>query len=98
MPPLNTLENVLRYVKKREDGCWEWTGYKNHLGYAIVKYRGINWPVHRLLYILLKEPIPRNKQLHHKCLFRGCVNPNCQVPKNDYSHKILHKELRRVPK
>ena len=94
MPPLNTLENVLSHVKKLDNGCWEWIGYKNNLGYAIVNYQGIIWKAHRLLYILLKGPIPRGKQLHHRCLFRGCVNPDCQAALSCIAHKLIHKSLR----
>lgn len=54
--------------------CWLWAGSTGR-GYALVQHDGKLRPVHRLLYELLRGPIPEGLQLDHLCRVRNCVNP-----------------------
>jgi hypothetical protein len=57
------------------DGCWPWTGVINQNGYG--HYRdGTTWKrAHRIVYELLRAPIPEGLTLDHLCRVRHCVNP-----------------------
>ena len=71
------------------NGCWIWTGSIGEAGYGqsthdaafAQKYkngrqRGGRWAyVHRIVYELLKEPIPDGLQIDHLCEVRSCCNP-----------------------
>lgn len=54
-----------------ETGCWIWLGALTHNGYAHSN-RG---RVHRVVYELLRGPIPPGHELDHACRVRCCVNP-----------------------
>lgn len=61
--------------------CWEWTGYKNHLGYGRT-YMTLPdkshklMTVHRLAYVHFNGPIPEGFVVMHSCDNRCCVNPS----------------------
>jgi len=60
---------------EKTDGCWNWTGSKTTLGYAILKYRGGVTGAYRFSYALAHGPIPENGVIDHLCHNPGCVNP-----------------------
>lgn len=64
----------LRYVIL-EDGCWEWTGYRNKAGYGEMGVDGRKEKAHRVAYELVFGPIPEGLTLDHKCRNRACINP-----------------------
>lgn len=51
----------------QSNGCWHWTGLLLKGGYGKVGYRRRTWLVHRLVYELLRGPIPARAQLDHRC-------------------------------
>ncbi len=62
------------------DGCWEWIAGKNDSGYGQIasEDRGSNrrpLRAHRVLYELLRGPIPEGMTVDHLCRNRACVNP-----------------------
>jgi hypothetical protein len=66
-----------RRVKKTRT-CWLWTGYyrrENGYGQIAVKIKGIRRPmsVHRVAWTLAHGPIPKGKEVLHKCDIRLCV-------------------------
>lgn len=71
-----------KYVVRREDGCWEWTGGKSRTGYGHF-YCGPSGPyqparramAHRWSYEHHVGPIPDGFETHHLCGNRRCVNP-----------------------
>jgi len=63
------------------DDCWDWIGSTYHDGYGIVCIGSI-WDgnrttrrAHRVIYELLKGPIPEGLVLDHLCRNRKCVRP-----------------------
>lgn len=63
----------------RGDGCWEWTGSKDHNGYGQVKLNGY-FLAHRAVYSFLRGPIPTGLTLDHLCRNTSCVNPDHLQP------------------
>jgi hypothetical protein len=59
----------------KSDGCWVWTGCTVK-GYGTVHFRGRKWMAHRLVFELLREPVPDGMQLDHLCRNPSCVNPD----------------------
>lgn len=71
-------ERFWRHVDKRgKDECWEWTGGRNQKGYGRfkVKHGESMRAAHRYAYTLLVGPIPKGKQVCHRCDNPPCVNP-----------------------
>jgi hypothetical protein len=58
-----------------ESGCWLWTGGVIATGYGRTWHRGASSAVHRVVYELLRGPIPTGLEIHHLCRVRCCVNP-----------------------
>jgi len=57
-------------VEKRDDGRWEWKGWKDKAGYGVVTVMA-----HRLAYMLTTGAIGKGLALDHLCRERDCVNP-----------------------
>lgn len=55
--------------------CWEWTAFRNPLGYGMFRVGDVVRLAHRLAYEELVGPIPDGLELDHLCRNRGCVNP-----------------------
>lgn len=72
---MNTLSKLERKINKT-DTCWLWTASLDTHGYGHVSYGGKLRLAHRLLYELLKGPIPDGCVLDHICRTRHCVNPD----------------------
>ncbi len=64
--------------KNAENGCWEWTGYCNELGYGRIYIEGQNVYVHRYSYELQNGPVPEDLCVLHNC--PGGDNPRCCNP------------------
>jgi len=61
----------LTKVVKCENGCWEWSEYKDKDGYGIYKQHR----AHRVAYELWKGKIPSGQLVRHTCDNPPCVNP-----------------------
>jgi hypothetical protein len=64
-------------IQHRDDGCWQWMGPVNPKGYGLVygvlpaeRY------AHRVVYLLLRGPVPIGQTLDHLCRRPGCDNPD----------------------
>ena len=76
-------------IKIDGNGCWIWTGHIGRTGYGKGRHDaafaqeylngrrngGRKTVVHRVVYELLKEPIPDGLQIDHLCEVRSCCNP-----------------------
>lgn len=58
-------------------GCWLWTGglSRSGYGYTYTARRHNMECAHRVVYKLLRGPIPDGLQIDHLCRMRCCVNP-----------------------
>ncbi|MGW6704764.1 HNH endonuclease signature motif containing protein [Streptomyces sp. NPDC054956] len=52
---------------------WPW-GSDGH-GYGVVSRNGRNAKVHRVMYELVRGPVPEGLELDHLCRRRACFNP-----------------------
>jgi hypothetical protein len=63
-----------------DSGCWEWRGRNNSLGYGRVKHNGLMQQAHRVVWLILRKPIPDRLVLDHLCRNTICVNPDHLEP------------------
>lgn len=69
------LAEIRAQIKKLPSGCHEWQGYMHRSGYGQVHYRGRQWRVHRLMYVLTKRvSLTPEQYVCHSCDNRKCVN------------------------
>lgn len=61
-------------------GCWLWDWDTATTGYGRVRWEGQRQGAHRVIYTLVKGPIPKGLQLDHSCRLRCCVNPDHTEP------------------
>lgn len=54
------------------DGCWEWSGYRNRLGYGVLGVDGKTVYAHRVAWFVQHGVYP--KYLLHSCDNPSCVN------------------------
>lgn len=62
------------------EGCWEWMGARLPCGYGVIKNPNGTTLAHRLLFEMLKGPIPAGLVIDHLCRNRACVNPAHMEP------------------
>lgn len=55
--------------------CWHWMGSHSPAGYGQLRWYGRTHPAHRIVFELVRGPIPTGLTLDHLCRNRGCVNP-----------------------
>jgi hypothetical protein len=55
-----------------ESGCWDWLGALTGRGYGAMTRNKV---AHRVYYERFVGPIPKDRELHHICGNKGCVNP-----------------------
>ncbi len=80
----NTIEVFWSRVGKT-DGCWEWTGRKDALGYGRFDWANTSVPAHRVAYEAAIGRVPSGMELDHICRNRGCCRP-------DHLEAVTHAE------
>lgn len=71
---------IYNRLTEAEDGCWEWNGYRDYLGYGQVR---INWKcyyVHIIVYESLVGLVPMGLELDHVCRNPACARPSHLEP------------------
>jgi hypothetical protein len=77
--PHASLEERLWGRVLRSDGCWEFTGTRNGMGYGVLGRhgrRGGNVLAHRAAWELTFGPVPAELCVLHRCDNPPCVRPD----------------------
>lgn len=65
-------------------GCWRISGYNSGNGFANISIKNKTYKVHRVIFTLIKGPIPIGLVLDHRrtagCVYRDCGNPDHLEP------------------
>lgn len=61
-------------------GCWNWQRAKNRKGYAQIRYMGVLWIGHRLVWEMFRGPIEPGHTIDHLCRNHSCINPDHLEP------------------
>lgn len=72
---------VQRITINQETGCWLLSGWSSGNGFAKISIKGRSRQLHRVIYTLLKGPIPDGLVLDH-AKERGCRHRNCGNPEH----------------
>ena len=92
------IEQRIQYRVDRKTGCWVWRRAGNGDGAGRVWFDGKLRLAHRVVYEMVKGPIPDGLQLDHLCANRLCVNPDHLEPVTNRENKLRggepHFELR----
>ena len=67
---------LTKYIVNPLNGCWEWQGGKNNVGYGFVRDGKRMRTAHRVSYELHVGPITNNLHVLHNCDNKKCINPN----------------------
>jgi hypothetical protein len=69
------FDRVLMRIEKDINGCWNYSAYRNGLGYGRLRSNGKKALAHRVVYEHFFGEIPDNKIVCHLCDNPSCVNP-----------------------
>jgi hypothetical protein len=79
-------------VDKFYTPCWIWVGAINSAKYGNIKRDGKVMQAHVVSYNLLVGEVPNNKEIHHICERKNCVNPEHLKPVSDKGHGLEHQK------
>lgn len=71
----NPLDLLFERTDKKENGCWEFTGFKNLKGYGKLRSSGQQL-AHRVSWVIHNGDIPKGMLVCHKCDNPPCCNPD----------------------
>jgi len=64
-------------VDKNNGDCWLWTAARYRCGYGrFTTVNQVQWPAHRVAYVLTSGPIPQSLFVCHRCDVKLCVRPD----------------------
>lgn len=79
--PDEVMERIEAKIDRASGDCWIWTaGKRNKQGYGGFNYQDRCYQAHRLIYVLLRGPVPSELFLDHLCRNPACVNPDHLEP------------------
>jgi len=61
-------------IMQTNNPCLEYLGAISGNGYGNVHFRGSQWRAHRLVYSIIKGPIPHGTNVLHSCDNPKCIN------------------------
>lgn len=67
------LTASLWYAEIGGPGCWEWRGAKDTLGYGQVRWGHKLWRAHRLHWVAVNGPLPKELVIDHLCRNIACI-------------------------
>jgi hypothetical protein len=72
-----TIDERIRALSTEEGGCLVYNGQRSRDGYGRIFYKGKRYMVHRVMWEIMRGPIPEGMQLDHKvCDNEPCWNPD----------------------
>jgi hypothetical protein len=76
--PKLTEKDIKRFFDRVKynpnNGCYEWMGATNAENYGVVNIRGYSqFLTHRVIFTILKNPVPLDRQVNHLCSNHMCV-------------------------
>ena len=74
------MDRFLKYVDKKDNGCWMWVGAQTATGYGSFHFNGMPRKAHRVSYQIHVGGIPEGMYLDHLCRTPLCVNPSHLEP------------------
>ena len=74
-----SAERLLCKYRIDDNGCWSWLR-PGHRGYGGFSMHGRKCAAHRVVYEMMRGPIPAGLELDHLCRNRACVNPDHLEP------------------
>jgi len=71
-----STSQINRFISniKKTNTCWIWL-MSTQKGYGAFKANNTSYRCHRLMWEIVKSPIPKGMYVLHKCDVRNCVNP-----------------------
>jgi hypothetical protein len=78
---VRTIEDVMKHIEKRANGCWHWKHIKTTEGYGVAMFRSFPHrkmeTTHRLMMMFLhKRWLGPKEYVCHKCDDKACCNPD----------------------
>ncbi len=73
--------------------CWIWQGAKFNTGYGALRRKGKQLTAHRVFYETVYGSLG-DRDLHHLCYVRPCVNPAHMQVASRRRHMVLEAEAR----
>lgn len=93
---INSYEELIYLFWSRvnclNNGCWEWTAALGH-GYGHFAYQGKKHYAHKFAYESINNTTIKNKEIHHLCKNRKCVNPDHLEILTKKEHQIKENPL-----
>lgn len=74
---------LMKVAIDKKTKCWEWTGHRHKLGYGVMRFEPRDLGIceaHIISYEIFIGPVPKGKELDHKCRNRPCINPGHLEP------------------
>lgn len=91
--PRTLRKSTVEYVEQPgplPTPCWVWQRATQGDGYGCLWYQRKYHLAHVVYYERAFGPVPKKKELHHRCENKGCVNPYHLTPVTSVEHHGYH--------